>query len=214
MELGFNVTSYKLSDSIWESLAMAKEGSRSTHYENDLGGTDFCGHVFNVSRGAAQRYNYILHNNDLSLKINKEARGGLYFPELYITLRSAYLWRNSWQETVARVIKWVNTWAEIREVHVSRVDITADFRCGLPVLSQDLRELVIRARNKTEHQGSCDKRLRGLKITGYTAGSSNLLCRIYDKTEEIKTSNKAWFKELWATKGWQEGATVTRVEFQ
>ena len=40
------------------------------------------------------------------------------------------------------------------------------------------------------------------------------MCRIYDKTTEIKRSGKTWFEHLWGESGWGKGKAVTRVEFQ
>ena len=39
-------------------------------------------------------------------------------------------------------------------------------------------------------------------------------CRIYNKTLEIKKSNKEWFEDIWKQNGWNGTTTVWRTEFQ
>ena len=40
------------------------------------------------------------------------------------------------------------------------------------------------------------------------------MCRMYNKTLEIKRSGKNWFEHLWSENGWEKGKPVTRIEFQ
>ena len=54
----------------------------------------------------------------------------------------------------------------------------------------------------------------GNRNTGYTFGAGDLVARIYDKTIEIKISQKEWFKDIWITNGWDGKTPITRVEFQ
>jgi hypothetical protein len=197
------------------SLNEAKERSQSTHYNNDLGSVDFEGQSFNVKRGSAQRYNFILENGDLTLNINIKATGGRHFPEVHIRLSSAFLWRQGWQDALRVVQKWVNTWAEVNSIIVSRCDLTADFSFKLPVLSPEYRELVARAKSKQVHdECRLGRFASGIVNTGFTVGKQNVLCRVYDKLLEVKKSDKGWFKDIWARQGWQEGLPVSRVEFQ
>jgi hypothetical protein len=211
LELGFCVRQYTFPSDIWELLTQAKENARSTDYSNDLGALNFCGYTFIINRGGAQRYNFILRNQDIELKINQEAKDGKYFPEVHIKFMAAFLWRSGWQSAMNKTIEWVKEWADVRAVVVSRCDIAVDFGCELPVLSQDFKELVTRAKKKEAH---FERYQDGLNLTGYSIGGSSLMCRIYDKLNEIKKSNKDWFKELWQKNGWQELQPVMRVEFQ
>jgi hypothetical protein len=41
-----------------------------------------------------------------------------------------------------------------------------------------------------------------------------MLARIYNKTEEIKTTGKDWFKTAWFENGWDGKKDVWRIEFQ
>ena len=89
--MGFCVKQYRIPPEIWESLQDAKERARSTDFTNDLGVIEFYGHIFTVNRGGAQRYNYILRNQDLEVKINQEAKDGRHFPEVHIKFMAALL---------------------------------------------------------------------------------------------------------------------------
>jgi hypothetical protein len=55
---------------------------------------------------------------------------------------------------------------------------------------------------------------RGTKLTGYTIGGGDMLCRIYDKGDKIAKYGKLWFTEIWAKNGWNPGTSVTRIEFR
>jgi hypothetical protein len=217
LELGFCVEKYLIGESQWKDLAEAKECSRSSDFDNKLATIELCGHEFQVNRGGAQRYGYILRNEDVTLKINEKAQSGIHFPEIQVGLHSGYLWRKGYESAIRESEEWLAQLANIGMVKVSRADLTADIKASMPVLSSDLREIVTRAKNKGllgRGQFDVGKFYTGLKLSGYRVGSSNLMCRMYDKIAESYKSRKTWFEELWAKEGWQIGDPVTRVEFQ
>lgn len=217
LELGFCVDKYLLGESQWNDLAAAKESSRSSDFDNKLAAIELCGHEFLVNRVGAQRYGYILRNDDITLKINENAQGGIHFPEIQAALHSGYLWRNGWESAIGNIEEWMARLADIGMVKVSRADLTADIKAPMPVLSTDLKEIVTRAKNKAffgHGQFDVGRFYTGLQRSGYRFGSSNLMCRMYDKVAESYKSKKTWFEELWAKQGWQRGDAVTRVEFQ
>jgi hypothetical protein len=217
LEVGFCVDEYLIDDYCWDTLEWAKLEAQSTHFDNYKGQVTLAGKRFMVKRSGAQRYNYILENDDVTVKIFKEARGGRNYPELVVTFRSHFLWRSGWQDALGSIVDWVNTWVRGSVIKPSRVDLTVDFIGPLPQLSPDLREVVTRAKGKTAHLETVDNASRysqGRLQSGYSFGKGDLSCRIYNKKLEIAKSNKGWFKELWRDNGWQEGQPVTRVEFQ
>ena len=217
LELGFCIDKYLLGESEWNDLAAAKESSRGSDFDNKLATIELCGHEFLVNRGGAQRYDYILRNDDITLKINENAQGGIHFPEIQVTLHPGYLWRNGWERAIGNIEEWMAPLADIVMVKVSRADLTADIKALMPVLSSDFREIVTRAKAKAlfgHGQFDVGRFYTGLQPSGYRVGSSNLMCRMYDKVAESYKSKKTWFEELWAKQGWQKGEPVTRVEFQ
>lgn len=217
LELGFCVKEYLLVEEKWKDLAAAKEGSRSSDFDDKLESIELCGHEFLVNRGGAQRYRYVLRNDDVTLKINENAQSGRYFPETQVVLHSGYLWRNGYQRAIENIRRWMEGLGNIEMVKVTRADLTADVNVFLPDISADFREIVTRAKNKAyfgKGQFEVERHYTGIRPSGYRFGSSNLMCRIYDKVAESYKSRKTWFEELWAREGWQRGDPVTRVEFQ
>jgi len=217
LELGFCVDNYRLRRRHWNALDEAQESSRKSYSDNKLAAIELYGNEFLVNRAGAQRYGYILRNDDVTLKINENAQGGIHFPEIQVALHSGYLWRNGYESAIGYIQEWIARLADIGMVKVSRADLTADIRAPLPVLSADCREIVTRAKNKGllgHGQFGVGRFYTGLQPSGYRVGSSNLMCRMYDKVAESYKSKKTWFEELWEKEGWQKGEPVTRVEFQ
>jgi hypothetical protein len=54
--------------------------------------------------------------------------------------------------------------------------------------------------------------MEGYQLSGFTFGRGNLLCRIYDKTRELRASGTTWPAAIW--REMDPAAPVWRVEFQ
>ena len=145
LEIGYCVSSYKLFESEWNRIAEAQKSAQSTLYDKGTG-IKFRGYDFIVLRTGSARYKFILSNEDMQIRIFSDARSGLYFPELKITLRSPFLWRRGWQNAVQKVDEWIRIWANVTEVKISRIDIMVDIMGELPVLSSELKEVVTRCK--------------------------------------------------------------------
>jgi hypothetical protein len=212
LEIGYSIVNYDLKQEVWDMLEEGKNRAQDTLYDKGTS-IKFREYDFIVLRVGTGRYKYILTNDDLDVRINPSARSGEFFPELRVRLKSQFLWRNGWKSAITKIDWWIRTWAYVIEVKVSRIDITVDFLGKLPKLTPELKEIVTRSRKKGVYI-NYDKYLDGNEISGYTFGKGDLLCRIYDKTKEIKVKGKKWFKDLWRTEDWKEGEIVTRIEFQ
>ncbi|MFC1954022.1 hypothetical protein ACFLU7_00490 [Chloroflexota bacterium] len=212
LEIGYCISSYMLSESEWCAIAEAKESAQLTMYDTGKS-MKFRGYDFTVLRTGSVRYKFILSNNDMQIRIFSDAKSGLYFPELRIAFRSPFLWRHGWKDAVRKTDEWIQSWANVIEIKISRIDIMVDFMGQLPILSPELIEVVTRSRKKREF-GIYERYAEGKKASGYRFGANELICRIYDKTTEIIRSDKKWFETLWERAGWQQGEPVTRVEFQ
>jgi len=211
LEIGYCISSYNISDDEWYMLTQAKESAQATLYDRGTG-VKFYDHDFMVLRTGSGRYKLILTNEDLDVRIFMDARSGLYFPELKVRFKSPFLWRHGWKDAVGKVDEWIRSWANVSEVKISRIDIMVDLMGALPVLSPKLKEVVTRCRKKSEI--GYERYAEGKKPSGYRFGGGELMCRIYDKTNEIMRSHKKWFEVLWLKNGWEKGESVTRVEFQ
>lgn len=216
------VLSYKVSkysDEIdIEALKLYKNQAGEKLFENTgkymkLNGIDFL-----IQPRGLRGYDFVLNNGDFNVRIASKALSGRILPEVVITLRSSFLWREGYIECLNIINNWLEGWATITETLVSRLDICCDMisKTGMPEI--DLRnEAITRSKTKTSHkeyEGSVKQHNRGERITGYTLGKGDLMCRIYDKTIEVKQSQKEWYYDLWAEKGWNGSDTIVRVEYQ
>jgi len=212
LAVGFDVKEFRLTSEEWAMLADAKYQAQGTMF--DSGGTpvELRGQEFSVSPKGNRGYEYFLVNEDVTVQLAERAEGGELYPEIHVTWRSAYLWRDGWLDAYIHARDWVYSWAMVVGEKVSRVDLCIDINEPLPEVNLRAGEVVTYARRKTEF--FIQHHLDGLAETGYTFGQGKLMCRVYDKLAEIAHSNKAWFQELWRNQGWDGESPVTRVEFQ
>ena len=104
----------------------------------------------------------------------------------------------------------------------SEVHLCADITGWDDITDLDYRRLFVsRSRKRTDHTEAsglpdgfkADDFSFGLVRTGLTfSARGSLSCVIYDKTREIKRSDKAWFADLWKANGWDGESPVWRVE--
>jgi hypothetical protein len=197
-----------------EPLALAKAAAGSSSLFDSKGSpVTFSGADFMVSPRGAKGYEYLLTNSDLTVAIAKDMRGGSVMPEVYVTYRSAYLWAVGVEKATTAFKRWLSSWAVVTSERVSRADLCMDSALPLPKLDI-VSEFVTRARNKANYTAPISQYVSGRKNLGYSIGSGDLLARIYDKTAEIKVTQKEWFLPLWQSKGWNGETPVTRTEFQ
>lgn len=215
LEVGYSIAGFRLEDDEWDGLEAAKLAAQSTPYKNDFGHVTLRGQTFSVARGGGIRHTYLLTNDDVRLRIAETALGGLYYPEVHAAFNSAYLWREQWKGAAESLESWVRDWAEVSATTIARCDLTLDVCGPMPTLSPDLREVVTRARSRSERGVlEFERNSSSAGVETYRFGKNDLLGRIYDKRKEALRSNKDWFKVLWASQGWGEDEPVTRVEFQ
>lgn len=127
---------------------------------------------------------------------------------------SSFLWQYNYKSAYELFEKWFeHTFLlKITKVQISRLDICCDTD-EVSFIPSDNKKIVTRARKK-EIMNVDSENYNGKDFSGFTiAKGSPLMCRIYNKTLEIKKSNKIWFEDIWKQFGWN-GNTVWRVEFQ
>ncbi|HFK1531038.1 TPA: hypothetical protein ACGXM6_004853 [Bacillus cereus] len=101
----------------------------------------------------------------------------------------------------------------ITDTKLSRIDVCVDSD-ETPFTKYDLEKVVTRARGKVNHFVN-DEYYNGSEFSGFTIGRGDpLLARIYNKTLEVKKSQKLWFYDLWREHLWDDIKSVWRVEFQ
>jgi hypothetical protein len=176
------------------------KGAAVTWFEKD----------FVVKASGSRGYEWILENGDVSVCIAQKAESGCVYPEVYVTFRAEYLWRLGYDKAFNEFLSWLSTWAVVNDNKVSRCDLCMDVQMPFPKIDPK-RELIAKAKGKVQY---IEVYANGYRGTGYKIGKGALVARIYDKSLEIKASQKEWFKDIWRFNGWDEKTPVIRVEFQ
>lgn len=212
--IGFGIESY-VGVNNFEALIEAKNKAGERQFDKNGCGVEWFGAEFNMAARGAMGYEWVMRNADVTVCIAREAKGGSIIPEVYVTFSSQNLWTNGLDGAVMTFKGWLSKWAVVSGTKVSRADLCVDVAMPFPVI--DIKsEIVSRARKKRrvnevekiEHHVECRR------DTGYRFGSGDLVGRLYDKTSEIKVSQKEWAKEVWKAEGWDGESPVVRYEFQ
>lgn len=166
-----------------------------------------------VQPSGARFYSYRLTSGDFVVCMASRQFGET--PPIHVKLYSAFLWGLGGSEAQRRFMEWLRMfvgWSE-SGTRVSRVDIAVDTD-EVDFAERDLDRVISRARMR---QKECvvESVREGKRFTGFIIGRGNpLLCRIYDKGNEIRRSGKVWFEALWKERGWKGDRRVWRIEFQ
>jgi len=212
--IGFTIESY-VGVNDFETLTEAKNKAGERQFDKKGYSVEWFGAEFNMAARGAMGYEWVMRNADVTVCIAREAKGGSIIPEVYVTFSSQNLWTNGLNGAVMMFERWLSIWATISGTKISRADLCLDIAMPFPVI--DIKnEIVSRARKKRrvnepvkiEHHVECRR------DTGYRFGSGDLVGRFYDKTNEIKVSQKEWAKEVWKAEGWDGETPVVRYEFQ
>lgn len=215
--VGWAVLRYLFTDEDKARLIEAKSKAGEKQFGREGFPVVWFGHAFNMSPKGTKGYEWVMENVDLSVCIAVEAQGGKVYPELYVTFRSAYLWRHGYLKAFATARGWLAEWAELGVEKVSRVDLCVDVALALPKIDLK-RELLCLGRTRGAHSEEASIRVtkwtEGRRDTGYSIGRGDLLARIYAKEVEIFKTHKEWFEPLWKQNGWDGSSPVSRFEFQ
>ena len=156
---------------------------------------------------AKKMYSYHLEQKGFHLYLASLATPKSY-PNIMVSFNAKMLWYFGYIRSVANVTTFIESLSgKISQVKVSRCDICADFRIT-PELSADFIKCHSVPNNRKTRIIS-----QGDTLETYYIGSSKSMiqARLYNKSEEIKTSNKYWFKFVWKTDYLEH---IWRLEFQ
>ena len=84
------------------------------------------GRDFVVSARGTKGYEWVLDNADVRVCIARKAHGGTVYPEVYVTFRAEYLWREGHVGAFNEFQGWLASWAVIKGDKVSRCDLSMD----------------------------------------------------------------------------------------
>jgi hypothetical protein len=213
--IGFYIDKFNLNEDDYYFLNSSKELAKAPAFKSSGKLINFKNIDFVISPAGKKPYTYVLLNNDFTLKLAKEVSINR-FPEVFIELRSQFLWKLGYKQVYDFIKEWVNTWAVIASDVVSRADLSTDIK-GFPDIK--IEHVVNRARTRKSYLQLIPIQkgeiyYYGSKITGWVFGSGPLMIRIYDKLSESKKVHKEWFQDLWKQGGWDGKSGVARVEIQ
>ena len=210
--LGFSIEEYLESDGFTDledsKLLAGEKMFNSKGYPVSWYGVDFI-----VQPRGARSYEWILRNDDVIVCIAREAKGGSVLPEVYVTFSAPYLWSHGSTKAVKLFKHWLGKWVLFTADKVSRCDLCLDIEMTTPMIDLH-KEIVTLAKHKGYYIKDLSGYMRGLRNSGYEFGKSALVGRFYDKTLEILSSKKDWFRDIWTANNWDGVTPVTRVEFQ
>jgi hypothetical protein len=162
-------------------------------------------HVFTVLPRGRGRFAYVLEDGWFSIQVSS----AVSLPLAHVQIRSEYLTAVGAEEAIRTLGEIVSYFGECSgPATISRIDLYADFTTDHDLTHEPGFAWIKRCRKRDIHEEAD-------RITGISFGPGNeLSARLYDKTLEITKSHKDYLKPLWAAKGWQDGQTVWRMEFQ
>lgn len=165
-----------------------------------------------VHRTGIPFYAYKLTCNDFSICfMDKEMKGN---SPIFVRLMSNFLWSYGYKQAYDNFLEWFLCFEpELSGIRLSRSDICVDID-EASFKQCDSKGVVKRARRQIEHFVNGEYK-EGRIFSGFTIGGGGpILARIYNKSLEIKKSQKLWFQDIWRENGWIETKDVWRVEFQ
>lgn len=192
-----------------EKKEQAKKDKKGEGVPVEINGSPFV----MMPRGA-NGYEYIVQNNDLTLSISARTENGAYNPEIYIRASSGMIARMGLIGTKQAIRGFVSKIAVPVYEKISRVDLMVDSAFKRVPAINLTKEVVSRSRKRHEHISNLEQHVNGARVTGYTIGKNEIMCRIYDKTFEIQKSGKEYFYDIWEKNGWDKKGIILRTEFQ
>lgn len=217
IEFGIDIANYdKDFEEILFKLSIAKEKAQENFGKDifNIGNINF------IIRGKGQGiYGYKLECDDFHICfISKSVQNT---SPIYVRFISSFLWKHGYKEAFKIFMEWFNITFKVNVIgnRVSRLDICLDTD-EINFVDKDISNFFSKARKREicyPEANSCVDSLnfKGRNFTGFVIGKgSPLSCRIYDKTIEIVSSSKDWFKNIWLENNWNIDNTVWRIEFQ
>ncbi len=210
LEIGIDIVNYK--EHFFNLLTQISEAKNLSQINMKKEVIEINGSNFEVNPKGQGYYGYKIENKEVSICFMSKRLSNT--PPIYVRFFSAFLWEYGYENAYNIFMKWFEDFnAQIANVKVGRVDICLDTD-EVNFEEKDVKNLFTKAK-KIEQKYVDDIYQVGKNFSGFVIGKGgNLSCRIYNKTLEIKNSNKTWFEDIWKEVCWLGDTTVWRIEFQ
>ena len=195
-------------DEILEELITKQELARSDDEVLQAQATMILGnHCFEVKDKGKGKYKFVIVDNWFHVQIAGGSKNKI--PDVYAQISSELLNCGGLDKSLNLLRSVVSMLLiAVDEEAISRVDPFVDFVTDKDFNSLNTDLWVTRAEITADYR---ENRI----FTGCAFGRGGAITgRLYNKTTEIKKSNKEFFKELWKKEGWDESQEVWRLEFQ
>ena len=159
--------------------------------------------------GGKQNYPYLIQFPGFSIYLSRKAKPDGQTPNVYVSLKSQFLWEFGESAAMDAVLKALGELApgEVRECRMSRCDLAADLLIPEGLTDTELRQHAVGFSRSFRSYIEGDQ----LETLYVGSGQSPVQLRIYDKSLEIAVTEKFWFLPLW---GMESNGHVWRFEFQ
>lgn len=193
---------YDCMHDILDILNSKKAKSKNSVEPIEIEINDIC---FEVNKKGAPFYSYYLKSNDFSICFAEKITP--YNSPIIVLLHSRFLWSYGYKKAYNLFWDWFDGLnAHVLGTKISRLDICVDTD-EISFVPSDIDSFVTRAKFINKHYVKNN-------FTGFSIGKGKtIMARIYDKTAEVKGSQKDWFYEIWKENGWNSNP-VWRIEFQ
>lgn len=164
-------------------------------------------HCFEVKDKGKGLYAYVIVDAWYHIQVSPSERKTL--PPVYVQISSDVLSRIGIDDAMTQLRNIIKTFLiKLDSETISRADLFIDF-------ITDVNLEAIREIEWIRRATRLDRYWMESIFTGWSIGlGGGISARLYNKTKEIETSHKEYLKSIWQPKGWSEGQTVWRLEFE
>lgn len=159
---------------------------------------------FAVSPSGLKPWRYVMKGDDLHLRLS----GSKHVPSVFVRLLSIGFasmgHETAWDLGRTRA---ESCGQRIGHSGLSRIDLYADVQ-GFEPTAEVMAGMVTPAVKRNLW-------FSGARLETCQYGKNEIVCRVYDKTEELASSGKEWMRRVWAqTDGYDATQPVWRIEYQ
>lgn len=206
-----DVEKYDLNNSdLLNLLEKSKEDAKNNKMIDKV--IELGGKKFTILPNGARFHAYILHNDSFEVKFSQNRSKNKDNYPVAIRIKSLFLWEKGFISAYMETIDYLKT--VVKGEFIAEKISRADLCCHVDFLKFDsLHDIYHCWRGnfkKVEHY-FFNRKLNGLTFGSFS--EKNIMCRIYNKSLEIKTSGKTWFNDIWQ-KSNMNIDNVWNIEFQ
>jgi len=206
LEFGIEVGNYEKLKSLLERINEKRETAQETRQKVTIEVADRLFTVFPGGKPPAYRYH--IENDEFALYFAKSNRGNN--SPIFVQVRQRMLWELGVKETHKTITNFVSELgAEITGDKISRIDLCC-YTDSMKVWGNKMIDTAVGGFKKFRPYLDRLKNYESM----YFGKSGPIICRIYNKSKEIETSQKEWFKSLWKFHGLDTDKEIINVEFQ